>query len=164
MKMKTVAISSVIILIILIGLGYVAFGKYGSYYEVWESNWGITILEPDEIHVVFESKPSFHGDGEGYYVLEYNEKQMEAFKKEPFWQPINDASVHVLEGKVSSFIESVKEIYPTETEKYESIFQKNPVEYGTGDLYYYLRQDDGSYCITILNVEKKRMYMMEWTQ
>lgn len=55
-------------------------------------------------------------------------------------------------------------IYPNEKAKYEKLFQANPIELKESGLYYYKKKDDDSYCIVILNVELKRVYMMEWTQ
>ncbi|WP_054022959.1 hypothetical protein [Bacillus sp. FJAT-28004] len=164
MKIKTIAICSVVILIIVIGTGYLAYEKYGTYYAAWENKWGITISKPDEIKVVFESQPSFNGDGEGYFILAYTEKQMKKMEKEQFWQPINEEYVNVIDGLVSRFKESVIEIYPDQKEKYEGLYRDHPTEYGVDDLYFYKKKDDGSYVITVFNLEKKRMHIMEWTQ
>lgn len=131
---------------------------------MWGKRWGITISKPTEIIVAFESQPSFNGDGEGYYVLKYTEKQIRKIKNQDFWQPINEASINDLNEKVLRFKESVIEIYPDEADKYERLYQLYPTEYGQGDLYFYKKKDDGSYGIVVLNVENKRMYLMEWTQ
>jgi len=161
LKMKSIAIGSVVFVILIIGIGYFTYDKSGTYYAVWEKNWGVNISKPDELNVVFESEPSFHGDGEGYYILNYTEQQMGEIEKESFWQPLNENSVTMLDGLVLRFKQSVIEIHPDQQEKYESMFQDNPTEYGADDLYFYKKKDDGSYCITVFNLEKKRLYIME---
>ncbi len=42
------------------------------------------------------------------------------------------------------------------------MFSNNPVQFGEGDLYFYKSEEDGSYFIAILNLEKKRLYTMEF--
>ncbi|MEK4156080.1 hypothetical protein NYE27_13450 [Paenibacillus sp. FSL R10-2779] len=135
-----------------------------TYYEAWKINWGIAIFKPTKSKVIFESPPSLHGDGESYYVLDYNDKQFKEIKDATSWHPLTVESIAPLKERISSFKDSVIAIYPNEKAKYEKLFQANPIELKESGLYYYKKKDDDSYCIVILNVELKRVYMMEWTQ
>lgn len=164
MQKRTVTIGSVVILAIIIGIGYLAYAQYDTYYEVWEKNWGITIPKPAELKVVIESPPSFNGDGEGFFILEYRDKQINVLKNQNFWQPIDENSISLVNGRVSRFKKMTLDIYSDEKEKYEKIYLNNSIEYGKGDLYFYKAKDDGSFCVAVLNVTKKRLHMMEWTQ
>lgn len=166
MRKKTVAIWRIVIIAVIIGvsIGYMKYDKYASYHDAWRSHWGITVPASADFKVVFESGPRFHGDGEGYFILDYNEQQLSTVKDQGFWQLINEKSSDALDGEVSRFKYSVLQMYRDEQAKYENLYQNNPTEYGEGDQYYYQAKDNGSYCIIILNVEKKRIYLMEWTQ
>lgn len=136
------------------------FEKNSSYNAAWEGRWGIKLSKPAEFKVIFESPPRFHGDGERYYVFEYEEQQINKIKSQSFWRPINENLVYALDDKVTYFKKSVIKINPDKKEKYESLFQNNPIEHGERGLYFYQRKVDGSYCIAVLNVEKKRIYVM----
>ncbi|MEK5238246.1 hypothetical protein NST99_21390 [Paenibacillus sp. FSL L8-0470] len=166
MRRKTVAIwSGVIFLIVIgIGVGYKIYDNDTATYDMWSSRWGITIPKPAELVVVFESEPSFHGDGEGYYVLNYNEEQLAKVQDQALWQPITEESRHSLEGEVSRFTQSIILVSQKEIAKYGKLYKNYPTEYDAGDYYYYKKKEDGSYCIVILNVDKQRLYLMEWIQ
>jgi hypothetical protein len=164
MRKTTITILSFTVLFIFVFVGYMLRNNSMNYYETWKINWGISISKPTESKVIFESPPSFHGDGESYYVLDYDEKQFKEIKDAAFWHPLNVESIDPLKERISSFKDSVIAIYPNEKEKYEKLFWSNPIELEERGLYYYKKKDDGSYCIVILNVELQRVYMMEWTQ
>ncbi|WP_312147983.1 hypothetical protein [Paenibacillus odorifer] len=164
MRKTTITILSFTVLFIFVFVGYMLRNNSMNYYETWKINWGISISKPTESKVIFESPPSFHGDGESYYVLDYDEKQFKEIKDAAFWHPLNVDFIDLLQERISSFKDSVIAIYPNEKEKYEKLFQANPIELEERGLYYYKKKDDGSYCIVILNVELQRVYMMEWTQ
>lgn len=156
MRRKTVATWSIVIFLIVIGIGvgYKMYDNDTANYDMWSSKWGITISKPSESEVVFESEPSFHGDGENYFILDYNEQQLSQLRDQVIWQPINEGSRNALDAEVQRFYQSVTESYP----------QEMAAEYNTGDDYYYKKKEDGSYCIVILNVDKQRLYLMEWIQ
>ncbi|MEK4474471.1 hypothetical protein NSQ91_14735 [Paenibacillus sp. FSL R7-0048] len=164
MRKTTITILSFTVLFIFVFVGYMLRNNSMNYYETWKINWGISISKPTESKVIFESPPSFHEDGESYYVLDYDEKQFKEIKDAAFWHPLNVDFIDLLKERISSFKDSVIAIYPNEKEKYEKLFQANPIELEERGLYYYKKKDDGSYCIVILNVELQRVYMMEWTQ
>ncbi|MEK3944108.1 hypothetical protein [Paenibacillus sp. FSL H3-0310] len=164
MRKTTITILSFTVLFIFVFVGYMLRNNSMNYYETWKINWGISISKPTESKVIFESPPSFHGDGESYYVLDYDEKQFKEIKDAAFWHPLNVDFIDLLKERISSFKDSVIAIYPNEKEKYEKLFQANPIGLEERGLYYYKKKDDGSYCIVILNVELQRVYMMEWTQ
>lgn len=142
MRRKTVAIwSGVIFLIVIgIGVGYKIYDNDTATYDMWSSRWGITIPKPAELVVVFESEPSFHGDGEGYYVLNYNEEQLAKVQDQALWQPITEESRHSLEGEVSRFTQSIILVSQKEIAKYGKLYKNYPTEYDAGDYYYYKRR------------------------
>ncbi|MEK4188210.1 hypothetical protein [Paenibacillus sp. FSL L8-0494] len=90
--------------------------------------------------MIFESPPSFHGDGESYYVLNYNEKQFIEIKDAAFCHLLNVESIDTLKERVSSFKDSVMAIYPNEKEKYEKLFWANLIELEESGLYYYKKK------------------------
>lgn len=147
-----------------IGIGYRLYDKETVYYEEWASDWGIALPEPAALRVVFDSKPRFHGDGEAYVIMDYNEQQLAKVKDLGFWQLITEDSIIALNGEISRFKHSVMEIYRDEQTKYEELYKNYFTEFGEGDLYYYQKKADGSYFINILNVDKGRLYVMEWMQ
>lgn len=155
-RKKTVAKWSIVVFLIVIGIGvgYKMYDKDTANYDIWSSKWGITIPKPSESEVVFESEPSFHGDGEKYFILDYNEEQLAKVRDQGIWQPINEESRNALDDEVLRFNQSVTESYP----------QEKAAEYDEGDYYYYKKKEDGSYCFVILNVDKQRLYLMERMQ
>ena len=155
MSTKKIFLIIGIIVLTLIAIGglllYLLISKFPSLYDTWESKWGIPISEAKEIETVFYSA-GIQGDGERYQILIYDDKQ-ENFILRKSIETINTDNIENLKSKISSY-------YFALPEESKTLFNENQPIYSEGDLYY-IKNDKDDYCIIIVNVEKKRIYVME---
>jgi hypothetical protein len=50
----------------------------------------------------------------------------------------------------------------TQPDPYEKAFFKYPIEVQKGSLFYFVRKDDGSYVVAVLNTQSHKLYTLEW--
>ena len=75
MKKKWKIIISLVIIAVLLIIGYVmTFPKwlFPTYIETIESNWDISLPNPDSKKYILDSRGGFHGDGDAITELQYN--------------------------------------------------------------------------------------------
>ena len=106
----------------------------------------------------------FRGDGQSYYILEYNERKMNKIIEQNLWRQVDSTSIETLSGYKNDYQQLVETIDYEQEKKFQKIFKENPVEYTKGDKYFYKSAEDGSYFIAVLNKEKQKLFLMEWFQ
>lgn len=156
---------TILIIIGLIALGgYILNEKFNTDYGIWELNWELEVSKPKRINSVFDNRGGFRGEGETYYILEYNERRINKIKDESNWIPVDDTSIDTLSEHIREFQKEVESINYDQEMNYQKIFKEHPLEYTNGDKFYYKLKEDNSYLIAVLNIEKQKLFVMEWIQ
>ncbi|WP_216831507.1 hypothetical protein [Alkalihalobacterium elongatum] len=151
---KTITLLLGIVVVIFAGL-YLN-QKLNTVYGEWAINWGFEIPKPTEVKTVFESPHSPRGEGEAYYIINYDDKQFEKVRIEDFWKPINnDHSLNLVTKYISDFQGNVLDLYFENQVHYSNLFSTNQIEYKKGDYYFYKLRDDGSFFISVLSIENQ---------
>lgn len=133
-----------VIAIIIIDFIVIYYNLIGKYLFEFKINWSITIPKGDTI--IFEKKPepSFHGDGQTYLVLEYNNRKLQKLKESIEWNKSKNIELEKEIIELLGYMDVPKHNYPNFDEEY---------------LYYYDKRDDLSRLYLILI--NKNMYLIE---
>lgn len=108
----------IIILAIILIISTVLYQNIiNSYRHVIKINWNIKIPKPNNIIYIKEKEPSFHGDGQSYYVLEYNIKKAKEIKSNiTFHEGEQWIQEEVL--KIIDYMQIPREFYPDFKKEY----------------------------------------------
>ncbi len=134
----------IIILAIILIISTVLYqNMINSYRHVIKINWNIKIPEPNDVIYMKEKEPSFHGDGENYYVLEYNIKKVKELKSNiMFHEGEQWVEEEVL--KIIDYMQIPREFYPDFKKEY---------------VYYMVKSKDSS-ALYLLYLDNK-LYIVE---
>ena len=134
----------IIILAIILIISTVLYqNMINSYKHVIKINWNIKIPKPNNIIYIKEKEPSFHGDGQSYYVLEYNIKKAKEIKSNiTFHEGEQWIQEEVL--KIIDYMQIPREFYPDFKKEY---------------VYYMVKSKDSS-ALYLLYLDKK-LYIVE---
>jgi len=134
----------IIILIILVLILILLYqNTIGSYMFAIKLNWNIEIPKPNNIIYIKEKEPSFHGDGQSYYVLEYNIKKAKELKSNiMFHEGEQWVEEEVL--KIIDYMQIPREFYPDLKKEY---------------VYYMVKSKDSS-ALYLLYLDNK-LYIVE---
>lgn len=134
----------IIILAIILIISTVLYqNMINSYKHVIKINWNIKIPKPNNIIYIKEKEPSFHGDGQSYYVLEYNIKKAKEIKSNiTFHEGEQWIQEEVL--KIIDYMQIPREFYPDFKKEY---------------VYYMVKSKDSS-ALYLLYLDNK-LYIVE---
>lgn len=128
----------------------------------WKLNWGFEAPRPSKVETVFNTRNGFPSEGETFYVLNYRSIEKKLKEKEG-WILINEQSIDTVSRHLKQFQEDVTSINK-DTQKFNEIFQGNPVIYDNNDKYFYKLEEDNSYILAISNAREQKLFVMEWIQ
>jgi|GEM_PF-1464737 len=122
-----------------------------------QANWNIETPKADRYDDVlwFSGRDPTH-----YYLAVYNEESLASLSQLVQWEPISSMAPYV-DSLVDKFFQGVKQWYPEDVDLVERALKEYPVVFDKDDLYWILRQEDGSQFLAILNLDTRTMYAME---
>ncbi|MER2260896.1 MAG: hypothetical protein ABS934_02700 [Psychrobacillus sp.] len=147
-----------VLLIVLITVNW----NYISQYVEWKLNWEVGIPKPIKIETVFHTRNGFPGDGEVFQILHYRSIEKKLEEKDG-WIPINEDSFDTVSGHLKKFQKDVANINK-DTQRFNMLFQENPVTFEENDKYLYKLEEDNSYILAISNAKEQKLFVMEWMQ
>jgi hypothetical protein len=152
---KKLSILSLVVSITVTGFD-ILYHKYGTTEYAWEVNWGFKVPEASKITSVFDDT----GEGVKYYIVEYGEQKFEVVKKLRLWNKMDGKSFAILSKRVWNFKDESMGLHYQEKKHYWDLFLKNPIRFDKNSLWFVKDKDDG-YLIAILNVNLKKIYVLE---
>jgi hypothetical protein len=150
-----------VIAIVLIVGSYNLYEKFWSVHGTWNINYGLEVPKPSKMTTVIE-RHGF-GDGEAYYVIEYNERRFEKAKEFELWNRMDNKSFTTISEQTSKFKKDMINLHQfEERDRYTKLFDDYPIEFDEDSLWY-LKENHGgqSYFLAILNTRTKKLYIME---
>jgi len=151
---------SVVLAIVIIFVGKYLYETFSTTYGLWSINWQFKTPRPVKIYSVFERYGV--GDGEAYYICEYDEKGFQKVKKNNQWNRIADGCYEMVLNKIAGFKSSVLQIHLDKKAYYSKLFLDNPIEFDKNSQYYLYSKGEGGYFLAVLNEEKRKIYILEW--
>lgn len=161
MKNSKLVIGSVLAFIFIFG-SYILYEKFWGVHGTWNINYGLEVPKPSKITTVFERHGV--GEGEAYYVVEYNERRFEKAKEFELWNRMDSENFTKVSERTERFKKEMINLHLEEREQYTKLFEDHPIKFDNDSLWYLKENPDHggqSYFLAILNTKSKKVYVVE---
>jgi hypothetical protein len=159
MKNRKWVILFVIAIVLIVG-SYNLYEKFWGVHGTWNINYGLEVPKSLKMTTVIERYGV--GDGEAYYVVEYDERRFGKAKEFELWNRMDNENLTKISQQATRFKKDMINLHLEERDRYTKLFDDYPIEFDEDSLWY-LKENHGgqSYFLAILNTRTKKLYIME---